>query len=615
MPERHLAGLTGRRRHHHPFERDVFDAPGGGTQQEGLARAALVHHLLVELAHAGAVGQEHPEQAAIGDGAAAGDGEAPRPVAGAQRVVHPVPHQPRPQFAELVARVPAGQQVEGVQQQVVAELGEVGAAPHETTHIGDGALGGDGNMGDDLLGQHIERIAQIAGGLDGPVDHPPHHHCCLEQVATVLGVDGALAGFAHRVAGTADALQPAADGARRLDLHDEVDGPHVDAQFEAAGGHDAAQHPPLQLVLDDDALLAGERAVVRLHQFDGGGLGVGAGDLVEVQLVQLGRQPLGLTARVGEHDGAAVLQDLGEDARVDAGPDAGALRGEGHRGGPAAQLGDRLAQFAHVFHGDDHIDLERFADTGVDDDHRARGAVVGAAPEEAGDLLERALGGRQADALRRSLGDLLEPFERQHEVRATFGGRQGVDLVDDDGLDVHQRIARRRGEHQIQALGRGDEQVGRSADECLTVFRRGVARAHGDGGLGIGLTQPLGGQADAEQRGAQVLLDVERQRTQRRDVEHPRALLRIGRGRGAQPVDAGQERGEGLARAGGCADERVLACSDVRPALHLGRGGFGERRGEPRPHRRREPLEHRMIGHEQRLRGGCARDTGSSLSC
>jgi hypothetical protein len=45
-----------------PLERDVLDAPRGRAEQERLAGPALVDHLLVELAHPGAVGQEHAEQ-------------------------------------------------------------------------------------------------------------------------------------------------------------------------------------------------------------------------------------------------------------------------------------------------------------------------------------------------------------------------------------------------------------------------------------------------------------------------------------------------------------------------------------------------------------------------
>ena len=74
--------------------------------------------------------------------------------------------------------------------------------------------------------------------------------------------------------------------------------------------------------------------------------------------------------------------------------------------------------------------------------HRARPPGAGVPAEEAGDLLERALRGRQPDALRRAGRDLLEPLERQRQVGAALGGGEGVDLVDDDGLDAGERLAR-----------------------------------------------------------------------------------------------------------------------------------------------------------------------------
>ena len=124
------------------------------------------------------------------------------------------------------------------------------------------------HVGDDLLGQHVERVAQVARVLDLAVEHPPGDDRRFQQVAAVLGVDRALARLAHLVPGTTDALQAAAHRARRLDLDDEVDGAHVDAELEAARGDDGAQVAALQLVLDDDPLLAGERAVVGLDQLD-----------------------------------------------------------------------------------------------------------------------------------------------------------------------------------------------------------------------------------------------------------------------------------------------------------------------------------------------------------
>ena len=94
------------------------DPPGRGAEQERLAHAGLVDHLLVELADAGAVGQEHTEQAAVGDGAAGGDGEALRAGAAPDRAGESVPDDPRAQLGELLGRVPPREQVEGVLEQL-----------------------------------------------------------------------------------------------------------------------------------------------------------------------------------------------------------------------------------------------------------------------------------------------------------------------------------------------------------------------------------------------------------------------------------------------------------------------------------------------------------------
>ena len=86
LPERHPADLAGRRGDQHPVVGDVLDAPGRRAEQEHVADPRLVDHLLVELAdppaRALAGGQEDAEQAAVGDGAAAGDREPLRAAAG-----------------------------------------------------------------------------------------------------------------------------------------------------------------------------------------------------------------------------------------------------------------------------------------------------------------------------------------------------------------------------------------------------------------------------------------------------------------------------------------------------------------------------------------------------
>ena len=222
------------------------------------------------------------------------------------------------------------------------------------------------------------------------------------------------------------------------------------------------------------------------------------------------------------------------------------------------------------------------------------GAAV--ATEEAGDLLERSLRGGQPDALGRAGGDLLQPLERQRQVGAALGRGEGVDLVDDDGLDPGQRLGRRRGQHQVEALGRGDEQIGRPADQLLSIPRRGVAGAHRDLRRRHRLAEPLGGERDAGERRPEVLLDVERQRPQRRDVEHPGAAGPfVRRRRRDEGIDRGEEGGEGLAASGRGADQGVLAGGDRRPSLHLRRRRLRERRAEPGPHGGRERREHRVI--------------------
>ena len=67
---------------------------------------------------------------------------------------------------------------------------------------------------------------------------------------------------ADLVAGAADALHAGGDGGRRLDLDDQVDGAHVDAELEGGGGDEGADLPALRMVFDFGALRGGERAVM-----------------------------------------------------------------------------------------------------------------------------------------------------------------------------------------------------------------------------------------------------------------------------------------------------------------------------------------------------------------
>ena len=276
------------------------------------------------------------------------------------------------------------------------------------------------------------------------------------------------------------------------------------------------------------------------------------------QLVQAHRQPLGAAAVVDEHDRRAMRADQLEQLGIDGGPDR-ALRGLA--AGQVAELGGPGVRLAHVV--DRHVDLqiERLANAGVHDP-----ALAAATDQEAADLLERALGRRQPDALQPAAGQVLEALERQREVGAALGARHRVDLVDDHRLGVHQELARLRREHQVERLGCGDEHVGRRAQHRLALPLGGVAGADGDADVA----------ADALERGAQVLLDVVRERLQGGDVDEAAAP-----GFGGQAVEAPQERGERLSRARGRRYQHVLTAGDRGPRLGLRLGRTLEGAREP----------------------------------
>ena len=218
--------------------------------------------------------------------------------------------------------------------------------------------------------------------------------------------------------------------------------------------------------------------------------------------------------------------------------------------------------------------------------------------EEARHLLERPLGGRQPDALGRCGRDLLEPFEGQGEVGPALGRGEGVDLVDDDGLDAGQRLGGRARQHEVEALGRGDQQVRRVPDERAGGRRARVSPVRiATSGWTTASPMRSAARAMPGQRCTQVLLDIEGEGPQGRDVEDAGAARAVlGSEARDERVDGRQEGGERLAAARRRADEGVLARQDRRPPLHLRRRRLGERRGEPGPHGGRERPEYLVIG-------------------
>ena len=271
--------------------------------------------------------------------------------------------------------------------------------------------------------------------------------------------------------------------------------------------------------------------------------------VVAEPLGQVPRRALREPARVDEHERRAMrANELGEPV-VLLDPNLG-----GH---------DRLERRARQL--EREIALARVAF--VDD----RAGRIGNAREKAGQHVDRLRRRRNADARRRPLAERFEPFQRQRQMRAALVARERVDFVDDDRAHRAQHVPARLGaEQDVQRLRRRDENVRRLAAHARAFALRRVARAHGRPDRRIAEHACGELAADALERRAQVLLDVVRQRLERRHVENLRLVAQRARGGllGEQ-IDDAEERGERLARARGRADQRVRACADRVPGFEL----------------------------------------------
>ncbi len=250
----------------------------------------------------------------------------------------------------------------------------------------------------------------------------------LDQLVAGERVQPSLRGAGPGVVRTSDSLEERRDAARRPDLTHQLDRTDVDAELERRSGDERPQVAATQTRLDAMTAVLGEAAVVRGHH------------LVAQAFAELVREPFRQSARVHEHDGRVVLGD---------------------------ELGDAVEDVAHLLGRGDGLELavgqhepevELTEVPGVDDG--GQGAV---AHEQARHRLDRTLRGRQTDALRRGVGERVEPFERDREVRAALVACDRVDLVDDHGVDgaQHRSPAGARDE-EIERFGRGDDEGGRS---------------------------------------------------------------------------------------------------------------------------------------------------------
>jgi hypothetical protein len=110
----------------------------------------------------------------------------------------------------------------------------------------------------------------------------------------------------------------------------------------------------------------------------------------------------------------------------------------------------------------------------------------------------------------------FQTLERQRKVRAPLGWDERVDFVDDHRVDGAQRVAGVRRQKQVQRLRRCNQDIRGVALEARAFDCGRVARPDRDRRQAEAVATSCGPVGDTRQRRAQVPLDVNRERLERR---------------------------------------------------------------------------------------------------
>ena len=414
VPERQLARLAGRRRDRHPVVADLLDPPGRRAERDHLADAGLVDHLLVELADPstdlpGLPDEEHAEQAPVRDRAAAGDRDDPRIAPALDAARDAVPDDPRLQLGELVGRVRAGQHREDALERLATERLEGRGARHHLRDLVHGPAVHHRHR-HDLLREHVQRVARQGRRLDRALVHPLGDDGHLEQVAAVLGEDHA-------------ARRRARPGAR---LVRSAGGRGRPRSATRPGSRGRPRPCRCRARATSVATSAGSRPALSSSS-----MATRCSRAIEPWCERTSSSPASSLSRCARRSASRrLLQNTIVEwcwrisSRI-RGWIAGQMltRASGPAAGPpgCSSSGSGSPRRERSSTGTIDLELERLARAGVDDrDLAARGHAA----QEARDRLERALGRREADPLRRACGQLLQPLQRQRQVGAALACRR-----------------------------------------------------------------------------------------------------------------------------------------------------------------------------------------------
>ena len=218
-----------------------------------------------------------------------------------------------------------------------------------------------------LLREHVERRVMRDDAVELAAADRSQQGGALDEVVARGGHQASLRRARHRVARPAHALEERGNAVRRPNLADQVDVADIDAELERRRRDECLERAGLQPMLGIEARLLREAAVV-------------GGDLALAKpFAQMPGRPLGHPSRVHEDQRGLVRGDQLGQAVVILVPDL--------------VRHDRAERRAGNLHG--QVELAAMA---LVDDRTVAPARIGP-QQEPGDFFDRALRGRQTDAL------------------------------------------------------------------------------------------------------------------------------------------------------------------------------------------------------------------------